>query len=358
MQERQWSRRIFFGCVPALARAATRLEVYPSEMRRLRDLATEFDMRRLTDPRHASLLPKPHLRAVSSRNSFLVFSSDRTGSMQGFRMDLKTGEIRQIIAAAALDPETLCLTPDEHAVNFFDGRTLKQQWIGRSRERTLYEVPTGWERAAGFGAATDGLFHIEKRGEQHRIQRTRFTGANSTVIEAGVPLADPIPRPRRAGLLYRRSGELWLIAYDGTLNRPLKTADGPLGQALWSADGRTVHYLSFPPGKLHQLRDCVPDTNEDKLVAATSQFAGFARNSDSTVFVGASANRASAHILLLLRVTQREMTLCEHRASDPAAVVLVISPNSQRLYFQTDREGKAAIYEMALERFVEQTREA
>ena len=114
-------------------------------------------------------------------------------------------------------------------------------------------------------------------------------------------------------------------------------------------------YLSYPEDKtkLHQLREYTPDTNEDKLIASTSQFVNFTRNADSSVFVGVSASKASPHILLLLRVTRRELTVAEHHAADPSSVVVVFSPNSQRLFYQTDRQCKSAIFMMAVDRFVD-----
>ena len=73
------------------------------------------------------------------------------------------------------------------------------------------------------------------------------------------------------------------------------------------------------------------------------------------MFVGVSGSKASPYILLLLRLGKREMAVAEHRASNAKAVTVQFSPNSQRLFYQTDREGKPAIYSMALERFVEMT---
>ena len=115
-------------------------------------------------------------------------------------------------------------------------------------------------------------------------------------------------------------------------------------------------YLNLPEDKkqLNNIREHVPDSNTDKLVAKTSQFACFGSNRDSSVFAGASRN-ASPAVLLLLRVTQRERTLCEHKASDPASVAPVFSPDSQRVYFQSDRHGKPAIYRVRVDKFVEET---
>ena len=73
------------------------------------------------------------------------------------------------------------------------------------------------------------------------------------------------------------------------------------------------------------------------------------------MFAGASQNMASPTILLLLRVTRRELTMCEHKAADPQTVAPIFSPDSQRIYFQSDRDGKRAIYMVRVDKFVEKT---
>ncbi len=76
---------------------------------------------------------------------------------------------------------------------------------------------------------------------------------------------------------------------------------------------------------------------------------------DSSVLVGASGSKASPYVLLLVRSVKRELTLCEHRASDPSRVTTIFSPNSQRIFFQSDQDGKMAIYAMLVDRLVETT---
>jgi Tol biopolymer transport system component len=89
------------------------------------------------------------------------------------------------------------------------------------------------------------------------------------------------------------------------------------------------------------------------VIAPTTQFATFSRNSDASVFVGASGSKASPHVLLLLRLTRREFTLAEHKASDPGMVAPVFSPTNERVYFTTDRDGKPCVYWMSVEKLVE-----
>ena len=199
----------------------------------------------------------------------------------------------------------------------------------------------------------------ERKGESSRLRMVSLVqGAARTVIEAPFPIDDPLARPMRAQILYRQGSEaLWLVNADGQQNHKLKVAAGRTGPANWSIDGKTILYLNIPedPAQLRAIRELVPDTNTDKVVAKTSQYANFGANRDTSVFVGASGNVGSPTVLLLLRVTRREFTLCEHKASHPETVAPIFSPDSQRIYFQSDRDGKAAIYCMHVEKFVEKT---
>jgi len=199
----------------------------------------------------------------------------------------------------------------------------------------------------------------ERQGDASRLRMVPFVpGPARTVVEAPFAMADPIARPMRAQIVYRQGDEaLWLVNSDGQQTHKLRVAEGHVGPANWAPDGKTLLYLNFPddPKQLNTIREQTPDTNTDKLVAKTSQFIQFGTNRDTTVFVGASRNIASPHVLILLRVTHRELTLCEHKASHPETVNPMFSPDSQRIYFQSDRHGKPAIYCMQVQKFVEKT---
>jgi oligogalacturonide lyase len=211
-----------------------------------------------------------------------------------------------------------------------------------------------------MGLSGDGLYAavVEKNDAIYRLRLIRMTdGAAATIVQASEEMRDPQPRPRRASVLYRRGKSLWIANYDGQQNYPLRLAEGETSAATWSPDGRAILYLNYPadPRRLHNIREYTPDAIEDKAVADTTQFVAFERNADASVFAGASGSKASPHVLLLVRAVKRELTLCEHRASDPAMVSPVFSPNSQHVYFVSDRDGKPAIYSVAVEKLVEET---
>lgn len=363
IRPRRLTRRAFvcsLAAAPALAQNG-KGALFPAAWKRYSDPATELTVLRLTDPAWSSRLPAFYQRAVAKRGDFLLFASDRTGSFQVFRLDLKTGECRELTAAQSLDPSSPTLLPDERGFCFFDGPSLRQANLSNLRDREIYRIPEDWERCPGGTVAGDGSFAVfgERRQGASRLRLVGLSrGTARTVTEAPWEIGDPLPRPRRAQVLYRQGDQaLWLVNSDGQRPRRLDLADGSVGPAAWAPDGKTVLYLNLPADKtqLNAIREYTPDQNTDKLVAKTSQFAHFGFNHDSSVFVGASRNGASPNLLLLLRVTRREFTLCEHRASDPSAVAPIFSPDSQTVYFQSDRDGKPAIYAMGVEKLVEQT---
>jgi len=350
---------LFAACGAAVERAKG--AQFGSDIRRFSDPATEMDVFRLTSPTYSTSLPAYYQRALSHKGQFLLCWSDRTGSAQAFRVNLKNGEWLQLTDAAALDGSTLTLMPDERSFCYFDGPALKRVEFGRLREREIYRVPEGWERCPGSNVTDDGLYAIlaECRRDESRLRLVATAkGAASTLAQTPWVISHPMGRPRRTQVLYRQgSTALWLVNFDGQQNRKLKLLAGTVGATRWAPDGRTILYLHFPDEttQLNTLREHTPDANQDQLVAKTSQFVHFDANPDTSVFVGASRNKASPHVLLLLRTTQREMTLCEHRASDPATVAPLFSADSQQVFFQSDKQGKPALYRVHVERFVEKT---
>jgi oligogalacturonide lyase len=361
---RDATRRSFLAAacaaLPAFAQEK-KGESFPAGSRHYSDPTTDLDVIRLTEPAYSSTLPAFYNRTIARNSSFLLFCCDRGASPQAFRIDLKTAQQRQLTDAHDLDGSSLTLTPDNRSFCFFAGRSLYISSLSTLHERELYQIPEGWERCAGLSVGPDGTHatFAEKKGDGSRLRMMPLAqGAARTVIEAPFEIADPLPRPMRAQILYRQGDEaLWMVNLDGQQSRKLKIAAGRNVYANWTVDGKTLLYLNLPSDKqqLNAIRELTPDANTDRLVAKTSQFGSFGFNRDSSVFVGASANASSPTVLIMLRLTRRELTLCEHKASQPAMCAPLFSPDSQRIYFQSDREGRSAIYCMHVEKLVEKT---
>jgi oligogalacturonide lyase len=356
------SRRVFLYAASSACFAATETgkgRTVPSSAFRFADPSTEFPVTRLTDPQFPSFLPRHYNNGISRRN-FLVFSSTMSGRTEAYRMDLKTGVSRQLTEAMDLEPRSISLSGDERSLFYVDGPSLQALTLSNLRTREVYRIPDGFERGPGFSVSEDGLYAalIERNALHYRVRLVRVAdGMAVTLAEADEELSDPIPRPRRASVLYKRGDSVWLANYDGQQNYRLRLVDGAVAEAIWSPDGRDVLYLNVPSDthKLRNLREYTPDANEEKAIANTTQFACFERNADGSVFVGASGSKASPHVLLLVRTVRREFTLCEHRASDPRMVEPMFAPNSQHVYFGSDQHGKPAIYAIAVEKLVTET---
>ncbi len=340
--------------------AAAKPRVFPSEIRRYSDPATEFSVLRLTAPAHSSRLPDYGCRAVSRNSGFLLYTSDRTGSPQAFRMDLRNGQSEQLSQAAALVPGALSLLPNDRGCLYIDGRSLVMLEFSKLRSREIYRIAEPWTGSRALSIERDGshALVVEEAAGRSRIRLVPVRGGSPrTVIELPDVATLASPRPRGAAVLYLHGEELSVCGYDGERNRTLGIPPGHRGPAFWSPDGQTVLYLEIPfqPAELNSIREVEAAGDSDRLLAPTSQFVSFAPNRDASVFVGASGSKASPYILLLLRATRRELPVCEHRSSDPVAVKPVFSPDSQHVFFESDRDGKPAIYRLDVEKLVAET---
>jgi oligogalacturonide lyase len=329
---------------------------------RFADPATEFPVFRLTKPDYSSYLPSPPRRIFSRRGDFLILVSDRLGTQQVYRVEHKSGEWRQLTDVDNLDRDTVSLLPDDKSLCYMDGAAIRLAHISGSniKDHEVYRIEEGWKRAGGVVVTDDGMYAmlVEAKSDVSRLRLISVAkGGAITLAEDSGGIEALIPRPHRAATGYRKRGDagLWLVDYEGKQKYRLQMADGKLGEAVWSPDGRSVFYLQIPAetGKLITLREFNPDAHTDTVIAPTTQFATFSRNSDASVFVGASGSKASPHVLLLLRLTRREFTLAEHKASDPRMVAPVFSPTNERVYFTTDRDGKPCVYWMSVEKLVE-----
>lgn len=387
-----YSRRWFLtsiaagSCItPSIAAETTgKGRLFPSVIEQYPDPATEFPIFRITDPQFTSSLPSSSCRAIAARGDSLLFTSNMTGRFEAFRLDLKTGSARQLTEAEALNPAAVTFLPGDRTFAYVDGDRLIESNLTTFKSREIYRTsrgsgPAEFTISGGLSVGDDGQYAVvvevsgveaspvEKTGAaedagkktaRYRLQLIRMlNGTVTTLVESDGEIRDAIPRPRRASALYRRGDSVYLVNFDGHQNRRLRTAEGTTYQALWGPDGRSVMYLTGPvdPHRLHNLREFSPDTNEDRPIADTSQFVSFQRNADASVFVGASGSKASPYVLLLVRLVKRELTVAEHRASDAAMVAPIFSPNSQQIYFVSDRHGKPAIYAVRVDKLVEQT---
>lgn len=350
---RRWTRRAILGAAAAPALLAAKGQETPGEAKRFLDAATEFEVLRVTDIGHNAWLPLASNRAFTRRGEALVFASDAGGAAQLYRHDFKANKLRQLTEAAQLNTNSFTLTAGDRTLLYLDGRKLTQSAAGR--ERTLFELPEEWAESPRIAASEDGSTVIvsSSNGAKTRIVLTGRIPA--TVEEREGDIGTLCLRPRRTGVSYVAGGALRYVELGTRKAVTLATGAGEVLSAYWTAEGASLLYLLKPAGALPEIREIVPESGKDTLIAKTSQYGHFQRNGDATVFLGASVSQASPHLMVLLRSVKRELTICEHRCSDARLSRAVFSPNSARVAFQTDRHGKLVIYSMAVDRLIEQT---
>lgn len=321
------------------------------EFSRFSDPVTEATVVRLTNPHTTSLLPLATNRFISSKQRFLIFSSDRTGRACPFQLDLRTGGLHQLAETADLLPRSLCLDARERSLFFIDKSALRELNLANKKVRTIADGVS----AFSMGSLSPEFFVVS--GE--RLKTLDSSQALAEDVTSAV-----LASPKGEGCIFEREiseggREFWYVA--GTAHaekKPVLLAKGQISNPFWSPDGQSLLFLRDVESRgtlLSEIHQVIVDTGVEQRVAMTTQFAAFAPNGDATVFVGASRSRAQPNIMLLLRSVRRELTLCEHRASHPASVSPVFSPDSRRIYFQSDREGKWALYSVNVELLVEPT---
>jgi oligogalacturonide lyase len=322
------------------------------EFVRFLDPATETPVVRLTNPATSSLLPAPSNRFISSKRRFLLFSSDRTGTPTPFQLDLRSGRLRQLAQTSGLVARSLCMEDSERFVYFVDRGALKEVAIGNLKSRTLAEEVS----AFSAGKSSSGIALV-RNGRLEQLG-----GASSMLAENIGSSFGPLLRPGGKGCFFVRDvsaeeREFWYAPLGEATNKPILLASGRLSNPIWSPDGHSLLFLSEVQKNvlLSEVHEVIPEAPAEQRVTPTSQFASFAPNGDASVFVGASRSKAQPNVVLLLRAVKRELTLCEHRASQPKSVSPLFSPDSRRVYFQSDHEGKSALYSVNVELLVEPT---
>ncbi len=88
---------------PRCAAEGHKGELFPSDAGRYPDPLTEIEVYRLTKPDYSSTLTAYYNRGISHNSAWMLCASDRTGARQGFRLDLKSGEMKQMTQAEGLD---------------------------------------------------------------------------------------------------------------------------------------------------------------------------------------------------------------------------------------------------------------
>src|ERR1035441_3808204 len=114
------SRRgfLFSGIAAGLLAQERPSASFPSAVKRYSDPTTELDVYRLTDPSYSSTLPAAYNRAIAHNNASMLFCCERHGSPQAFRLDLKSGETRELTTVEDLDRKSTRLNSSHLGISY------------------------------------------------------------------------------------------------------------------------------------------------------------------------------------------------------------------------------------------------
>ena len=259
---------------------------------------------------------------------------------------------------------------------------MKQVGLRTLKEREIWQVESGWVGTGDLGISIDGRYAavVEMRAadrvsdaaqqfERKPLCRIRvvetFKGNSWIAVEEKAWLARPQIRPKRDQILYchegpeeRLAARLWLVNLDGKQKQSVRPRQGEeeLGPEYWTGDGKLIGYAHYPDHAVRKatVRTFNPDTREEQVLSPCTQFWHLRGNADNSAIAGASRSKAGPNVYVLFPLIQREITVCEH-TSTALAPRLAFSPDSQWIYFSSDRGGVAAVYRAAVGDLVEKT---
>lgn len=348
---------------PAALVAQDASKVPPAQSGKMRflDRATEFAITRLTSPEQETWLPLSPGRGVSRRGDAALAISRSEAQRRLLWLEFNSGASRVLAESSGFDPHTAALTSDDRWVLAADASRLIAIQRQNLRQSTVAELDSAKPLCAPMAPSADRVtvFFAQSSAGGSEIRSFRLGQDRNQLHHESTQRVDELaPNPRRALIAWRtQDGAVWIGGLDGSKPRKLDTPEGRVLQFHWASGGQSVLYLLEPSdrSKLVEIREQQVDSRLDEHVAKTSQFACFSPNADASAFVGASRSKASPHILLLLRKTMREMTLCEHGEAGASSCRPVFTQDSQSVVFTSSMHGKPALYLAGVEKLIEKT---
>lgn len=373
---------------------------FQSPIVKFADPLTERQMWRLTDPAYVHHLPHYHHRIISRNNESLLVASEISGERQIYELRTDDGRMTQLTEGPGVDPYSATLGPRSRWFYVVQGDTLKQIGVRNRKERRIYTAPSGWRLTGHIGAEEQGrhVVLVEMRAgdqvsgfEQQFEKRPRCrlrvvesrSGKNWVAMETDNWLAYPqLPEDGNTilyaheGPWHKVDGRLRMVGLNGENPRNLRPREGTegIGHEFWGVGEDNIHYVFYvfypdETGRGATVRRIEESSGREEVVSRCTSFGWLQGNHDSSVIVGASRSLAGPNIYLLFTRLQREFTVCEHASSGKPYPIAgtnledrmaswpepVFSPDSQWIYFTSDKEGKPAIYRMDVSDLVEQT---
>ncbi len=397
----RWSRRVFLAAAGLSAvrlRADGRGVRIDSPSVEFADELTERKVQRLTSPDVLFHLPHYHHRFISRKGDFLLLAGEVSGSRQVYLYEAGRERLTQLTDGPDVHPYSPTMDDRDREFFYLQGAELKIASVHGRGDNVIFQCPDGWEFTGHLSVSSDArrAAVIEmKQGDREDDPVKQFKSRpkcrlrvidltrpedNRVIAEERRWLAHPQFRPGSSDILFAHEGpsdqvddRLQLVGLDGKKPRSLRVLDGDetIGHEYWSDDGSRIYYVHYPAKNLRgaTIRSLDPDTAAETTISPCTAFGWMHNNRDGSVIAGSSRRPSGPNVYVLFARLKRELTLCEHRASGKpypiagtdrtdyscAQPETLFEPDSQWVYFVSDKDGKPAVYRTKVEDLVEQT---
>ena len=353
-------------------------KTYPPEWKRFTSPESGLQVIQLTSDKELSCGLYFYNDCFNLKDSILVFASKRTGSMNLFTVDLRSGIIRQLTDGKKIKARGASYSAKRNEVFFGDDHVVKALDLLTLNERVLYEIPKGYNLAASLSVNTAGsmiAFALVKKPKGD-VSMNEGKVYNSTIVTINTVtgyarevtkeesyishvIINPVDTTK---ILYCHEGawdtvaqRMWFVRSDGSGKAALRPEENPLlrvGHEYWFKDGNKVGY---------QI-----GTQEQRkyigiLDIATKEFKEYPyaddkhtqSNSKGTMFVGdGMPKHADISLYTVGGSKLQKKVLFRHGSSyadEDQHPHPMFSPDDTSVFFTSDRDGVSNIYIIPLQ---------
>ena len=349
-------------------------KIYPPEWKKYHSGESGLDIIQLTSNHEVDCGLYLYNSGFNLKDSILVFASKRTGDMNLFDIDLRTGNIRQLTDGKKIKARGAAYSSATNEVYFGQGREVKALDVHTLRERTLYHIPAGYNIAASLSVNNDGsviAFALlskptpdTKPDLYHSIITTvnTMSGYAHEVTKEDTYISHVVINPvDSTKILYCHEGSwdtvaqrMWYVNQDGTGKIALRKEENPalrVGHEYWFKDGKKVGYQIGKQDKKKYI-GVLDITTKDYYEYPFAEDKHTQCNSRGNLFVGDGMPKDPS--ISLYRIdgnTLKRSVLFRHDSSysgEDQHPHPVFSPDDKTIFFTTDREGDSNIYIIVL----------
>jgi TolB protein len=244
-----------------------------------------------------------------------------------------------LVATAASGQEAACLVLED---GYWQAAELD---VKTGKTRVLTRSPVDKSRVSWF---PDGKLLVTRNDGTLSVL-DRASGAESEVTLEQKPVLDAAVSPDGTHVVYSFStaidgNDIWVIDWPGRKVTRVLRMPHLQHEPAWSADGKTVYFLSGDGGQAHDIWQYSPET-EAKEQITVGELYHFDVSSGPKGELVYSSNRDGNYELYLRDAKGRAQRLTDDPALDARPS---LSPDGRGLLFESSRSGTMQIYQLEL----------